>query len=318
MTTSSRKLISICIPVLNESQNVFPLYERLCSVAKSLEANYYFEFIFTDNNSTDDTWEKIGILGTTDERVKGIRFASNIGFQESLLANLSHASGLAIVQIDADLQDPPEMINEFLSAWERGFKVVNGVRISRKEGRLDSLIRKFGYRIISKISDKPIPINIGDFRLIDQVVRDKLLQSKAPRPYIRGMIASLGFQDIGIEYSRNERVANVSKFPVKGVFKLGLDGVLNHSSWPIRLSTFSGVLILCASLILSTYYVFIKIVTNDLPQGLASIHILVLFGIGMNALFLGIIGDYLNRIYIILRNEPKYIIEALINVMDKR
>jgi len=317
MNTSSLKLISICIPVLNERENIFPLYARLCSVAKSLEASYYFEFIFTDNHSTDDTWEKIRILGTKDQRVKGIRFASNIGFQESLLANFSHASGLAIVQIDADLQDPPEMINDFLNAWEKGFKVVSGVRISRKEGRLNSLIRDFGYRIISIISDKPIPINIGDFRLIDQVVRDKLLQSKAPRPYIRGMIASLGFQDIGIEYSRNERVANVSKFSVKGVFKLGLDGVLNHSSWPIRLSTFSGVLILFASLILSTYYLLLKIFTNNLPQGLASIHILVLFGIGMNALFIGIIGDYLNRIYIILRNEPKYIVEALINMIDK-
>jgi len=318
MTTISRKLISICIPVLNESQNVLPLYAKLCSVAKSLEANYYFEFIFTDNHSSDDTWEKIRILGNTDERVKGVRFATNIGFQESLLANLSHASGLAIVQIDADLQDPPEMIIEFLNAWERGFKVVNGVRISRKEGRLDSFIREFGYRIISKISDKPIPVNIGDFRLIDQEVRDKLLQSKAPRPYIRGMIANLGFQDIGIEYSRGERVANDSKFPIKSVFKLGFEGVLNHSSWPIRLSTFSGVLILCASLIFSTYYVYLRIVTKNLPQGLASIHILVLFGIGINALFLGIIGDYLNRIYIILRNEPKYVVEAQINLMDKR
>jgi glycosyltransferase involved in cell wall biosynthesis len=317
MNTSLTKLISICIPVLNESENIFPLYARLCSVAKSLEASYSFEFIFTDNHSSDDTWEKIRILGSKDERVKGIRFASNIGFQESLLANLSHASGLAIVQIDADLQDPPEMINNFLNAWEKGFKVVSGVRISRKEGRLNSLIREFGYRIISKLSDKPIPINVGDFRLIDKVVRNKLLQSKAPRPYIRGMIASLGFQDLGIEYSRNERVANVSKFSVKSIFKLGLDGVLNHSSWPIRLSTFSGVLILFASLILSTYYLLLRIFTNDLPQGLASIHILVLFGIGMNALFLGIIGDYLNRIYIILRNEPKYIVEALINMVDR-
>jgi dolichol-phosphate mannosyltransferase len=108
---------------LNESDNVFPLYERLSLVAKSLETNYCFEFIFTDNHSTDGTWEKIRTLGTIDERVKGIRFASNIGFQESILANLAHASGLAVIQIDADLQDPPEMINEFLMAWERGFKV---------------------------------------------------------------------------------------------------------------------------------------------------------------------------------------------------
>jgi dolichol-phosphate mannosyltransferase len=167
-----------------------------------------------------------------------------------------------------------------------------------------------GYRFISKLSDRPIPINVGDFRLIDQVVSKKLLESKVPSPYIRGMISSLGFHEIGIEYSRNERVANDSKFPVRSVLKLGLDGLFNHSSWPLRLSTFS-------SFVLSIYYLLLKTFAKGLPQGLASIHILVLFGIGMNALFLGIIGDYLHRIYVILRNEPKYIVEAFINMTEE-
>ena len=317
MSSRARKLVSICIPVLNEGENVGALYERLCLVAKSLEGKYSFEFIFTDNHSCDDTWEKIKTLGMKDERIKGIRFTSNVGFQESILANLAHTSGLAMVQIDADLQDPPEMIKEFLTEWENGFKIVYGVRTTREEGRLTHSIRKIGYRIISKISDHPIPNDVGDFRLIDKEVRDKLLQSKVPRPYIRGMIASFGLQEKGIEYSRREREANDSKFPIKNVFKLGLDGIFNHSSWPLRFSTFSGIFILSGSLILSAYYLSLKIFTNELPQGLASIHILVLFGIGMNALFLGIIGDYLNRIYIILRNEPRYIVEAVINVTER-
>jgi dolichol-phosphate mannosyltransferase len=318
MASSKRKLVSICIPVLNESENVEPLYERLRVVATSLEVKYSFEFIFTDNHSSDNTWEKIRILGVRDDRIKGLRFTSNVGFQESILANLAQASGLVMIQIDADLQDPPEMINEFLSEWENGFKVVYGIRTSRGESSLSNSIRKLGYRVISKISNHPIPIDVGDFRLIDKEVRDKLLQSKVPRPYIRGMIASFGLQEKGIEYSRKERQANDSKFPIKSVFQLGLDGIFNHSSWPLRFSTFSGIFILVGSLGLSVYYLSLKIFSDALPQGLASIHILVLFGIGMNALFLGVIGDYLNRIYVILRNEPRYIVEELINMAEKK
>jgi glycosyltransferase involved in cell wall biosynthesis len=287
-------------------------------VATSLEVKYSFEFIFTDNHSSDNTWEKIRILGIRDDRIKGLRFTSNVGFQESILANLAQASGLVMIQIDADLQDPPEMINEFLSEWENGFKVVYGIRTSRGESSLSNSIRKLGYRVISKISNHPIPIDVGDFRLIDKEVRDKLLQSKVPRPYIRGMIASFGLQEKGIEYSRKERQANDSKFPIKSVFKLGLDGIFNHSSWPLRFSTFSGIFILVGSLGLSVYYLSLKIFSDGLPQGLASIHILVLFGIGMNALFLGVIGDYLSRIYVILRNEPRYIVEELINMTEKK
>ena len=318
MASSKRKLVSICIPVLNESENVEPLYERLRVVATSLEVKYSFEFIFTDNHSSDNTWEKIRILGIRDDRIKGLRFTSNVGFQESILANLAQASGLVMIQIDADLQDPPEMINEFLSEWENGFKVVYGIRTSRGESSLSNSIRKLGYRVISKISNHPIPIDVGDFRLIDKEVRDKLLQSKVPRPYSRGMIASFGLQEKGIEYSRKERQANDSKFPIKSVFQLGLDGIFNHSSWPLRFSTFSGIFILVGSLGLSVYYLSLKIFSDALPQGLASIHILVLFGIGMNALFLGVIGDYLNRIYVILRNEPRYIVEELINMAEKK
>lgn len=318
MTTSPRKLISICIPVLNEGENILPLYSRITSVASSLEAEYLFEFIFTDNHSNDDTWEKIRNLGLNDQRVRGIRFTCNVGFQESILANLAQSSGLAMIQIDADLQDPPEMIKDFLIEWEKGFKVVNGVRSSRGEGKFSSSIRNYGYRIISKISDHPIPIDVGDFRLIDRTVRDTLLQSKVPRPYIRGMIASLGLEEKGIEYSRKERLANNSKFPIRNVFKLGLDGIFNHSSWPLRFSTFAGVFILCGSVVLSAYYLTLRMFTDRLPQGLASIHILVLFGIGMNALFLGIIGDYLNRIYVILRNEPRYMVEDIINATEMK
>jgi glycosyltransferase involved in cell wall biosynthesis len=317
MNVKSKPLMSICIPVFNEGENVIPLHEELNRLAERLAARYEFEFIFSDNKSDDDTWSKIEKLSRMDTRVKALRFTRNVGFQDSIMANLSYASGVAMVQIDADLQDPPELILEFIDYWEKGIKVVYGVRQKRKESFIENLIRKIGYRFISAISEHPIPRDAGDFRLLDRVVVNTLVESKTPKPYIRGAIASYGYSSLGIPYSRHQRKANKSKFPIHKVFKLGLDGVVNHSSWPLKFSTMSGAFILFCSLLLSVYYVFLKVSNHNLPQGLASIHILVTFGIGMNALFLGIIGNYLNRIYLILRNEPKFIVSDKINFGGK-
>jgi glycosyltransferase involved in cell wall biosynthesis len=317
MNDFRKPLISICIPVFNEGKNVIPLHEELNRVTERLRGRYEFEFIFSDNNSEDDTWNRIQEIAHEDAKVKAIRFTKNIGFQGSIKANLSYASGVAIVQIDADLQDPPELIIDFINNWESGCKVVYGVRHNRKEHFLLNLTRKIGYRFISAISEHPIPADAGDFRLLDRIVVDTLVKSNTPKPYIRGTIASYGYTSLGIPYSRRERKANESKFPMHKVFKLGLDGAINHSSWPLKFSAISGMLILSCSFFLSVYYVLLKVHNQDLPQGLASIHILVTFGIGMNALFLGIIGNYLNRIYLILRNEPNFIISDQINFGGK-
>jgi dolichol-phosphate mannosyltransferase len=298
---------------MNEEKNIEPLYERLVDVTESLENEYLFEFVFSDNNSEDGTWILLSQLAKSDNRIRGVRFTKNIGFQESILANLSLASGDAMVQIDADLQDPPELLVQFLQEWSNGFKVVYGIRHSRNEKSWLVALRKFGYRFIGRISDGEIPNDAGDFRLIDKEVRDKLTQSRTPKPYIRGMIANLDFPSIGIPYSRKERIAEKSKFPLRKVFHLGLDGILNHSSWPLRFSALAGAFILSCTFFLSGYYLFLKLFNPALPQGLASIHILVLLGIGLNSFFLGIVGDYLNKIYVILRNEPRYIVKETIN-----
>lgn len=314
MPSNSKRLVSICIPVMNEERNIEPLYSRLVEVTKNLGNEYDFEFIFSDNNSDDGTWKKLSLLAQLDARIRGVRFTKNIGFQESILANLSIASGDAMLQIDADLQDPPELLIQFLQEWMKGFKVVYGIRQSRSEKSWTIALRKIGYRFIGRVSDGEIPNDVGDFRLIDKEVRDKLMQSRTPRPYIRGMIASFDFPSIGIPYSRKERIAEKSKFPIRKVFHLGLDGILNHSTWPLRFSAFAGVFILGCTFLFSGYYLFLKLFSPNLPQGLASIHILVLLGIGLNSFFLGIAGDYLNKIYVILRNEPRYIVKETINL----
>lgn len=307
-------LISITIPVLNEAANLDRLYNRLIMVADQMKDRCNLEFVFSDNHSQDDTWEKIGDLAKKDARIRAIRFVKNVGFQRSILANYMHTRGDAVMQIDADLQDPPEMLEAFFDLWEKGSQVIYGIRYKRKEGILLNLFRRFGYWVIDKLSEHPIPRDVGDFRLIDRKVIDALLHMRTPSPYLRGMIAGLGFKQAGIPYERDARIAGESKFDVSRLVRLGLTAVFNHSSIPLRAASFLGAVILAASLLGTVYYLVLKLINPDLPRGLASIHILVLFGIGLNSFLLGIIGEYLLRIYLVLRAEPVAIVEQSLNI----
>lgn len=309
-------LISISIPVLNEALNLDALYERLFSLGTRLAGKCHLEFVFSDNHSNDETWDKLSALATKDQRIKAIRFSKNFGFQRSILANYFHTRGDAVMQIDADLQDPPEMLEDFFGYWQKGYMVVYGIRKKRQESWLLNKFRQFGYWVIDKISEHPIPRDAGDFRLIDRKVITALSQIKTSNPYIRGMIANLGFKQIGIPYEREARVAGHSKFNIPRLVSLGLTAVFNHLSVPLRFASFTGILMLVMSLLGSIYYVFLRALYPDLPRGLASIHILVLFGIGLNSILLGIIGEYLLRIYLTLRSEPIAVIEQSLNFSE--
>ena len=306
-------LISISIPVLNEQGNLDALYERLGALADRMADRCRLEFVFSDNHSSDATWTKLQQLASQDTRVKAIRFSKNFGFQRSILANYLHTRGDAVMQIDADLQDPPELLEVFFDHWQRGFQVVYGVRRQRKEGAFINAFRKFGYWVIDLISDHSIPQGAGDFRLIDRRVVNALLQIKTASPYLRGMIAGLGFNQVGIEYERAARVAGESKFGVTRLIRLGLTAVFNHSTVPLRLASLAGIAMLLFSVLGALYYLVLRLSHPDLPPGLASIHILVLFGIGLQSLLLGIVGEYLLRIYVIMRAEPVAIVEGSLN-----
>lgn len=313
MKEESLPLISISIPVLNEEANLLTLYARLTALADKMKPQCDMEFVFSDNHSDDGTWNILSELSKVDKRVKAIRFSKNFGFQRSILANFMHTSGNAVMQIDADLQDPPEMLEIFFENWKRGYQVVYGVRKKRPENIFLHNFRRFGYWVIDKVSEHPIPRDAGDFRLIDKRVIRALCQLKTANPYLRGMIAGLGFNQIGIEYSRNERIAGESKFNVSRLLRLGLAAVFNHSTVPLRAASFLGIFILALSVLGAIYYVGLKVFYPNFPQGLASIHILVLFGIGLNSFLLGIIGEYLLRIYLVLRRDPVAIVEQSLN-----
>lgn len=311
---TARPLITIAIPVYNEEGNIDGLYSRLCALRKSLEGEYRFEFLFTDNHSTDNTWNLLADLARNDADVRAIKFSRNFGFQRSILANYMHARGDIVMQIDADLQDPPELLHEFLEKWREGFKVVYGVRRRRAEGWLVMRLRQLGYWAVNKLSAHEIPMNAGDFRLIDRQVLDALLQVKSPAPYLRGAISGLGFKQIGVEYDRVERTAGESKFNIRRVVSLGVDAILNHSTYPLRFASIMGAAIMLGAVVGVFYYIGLKLVDQDAPQGLVSIHVLVLIGIGMNAIFLGIIGEYILRIYSILSNDPLVIVEDVLGL----
>ena len=309
-----RPLVSISIPVLNESGNIATLYRRLDALATKMSDRCDLEFVFSDNHSDDNTWEMLTELATKDSRIKAIRFSKNYGFQRSILANYMHTQGDAVMQIDADLQDPPEMLEAFFEQWQAGNQVVYGVRRKRPESWLLNNFRRLGYWAIDKLSEHPIPRDVGDFRLIDRKVVNVLLKTKTANPYLRGMIAAIGFNQTGIVYDRDARTAGESKFNLNRLVRLGLTAVLNHSTVPLRAASFIGLLILAASILGALYYVLLRVLHPELPPGLASIHILVLFGIGLNSFLLGIIGEYLLRIYLVLRADPVAVVQQSLNI----
>jgi polyisoprenyl-phosphate glycosyltransferase len=312
-----RPLISVVVPVYNEEANLGPLYERLGAVAADLEDRYDFEFLFTDNHSTDGTFDVLTDLAAGDERIRVLRFSRNFGFQRSILTGYLNARGDAAVQIDADLQDPPELIADFLAQWEKGYDVVYGVRRSRKEAAWLNLSRRIFYRIIDALSDDSLPHNAGDFRLVSRRVLDALAEVDDYHPYLRGLIASFGFEQMGIPYDRAAREHGESKFPLRKLVSLAVDGILLHSVVPLRIATWIGFVMSFLMLIGIGVYTYGRLVLDqEWPAGFATTTVLIMTGIILNALFLGIIGEYLGRIYQQVKRRPLTIIERRVGPDD--
>lgn len=312
MVNQSHKLISIVVPVLNEQLNIFPFYESIKKIMQQCEHKYNFEILFTDNHSTDLTFEKLTELSFLDPRVRVLRFSRNYGYQKSILTGYIHSQGDAVIQLDCDLQDPPELILDFLKYWENGYAVVYGVRLKTSDNILMYMARKLFYRLVNYLSDDNLPLNAGDFRLVDRKIINILKQIDDAQPYLRGTIANIGFKQHGIPYNRSERKRGKSKFHLKDLTKLALDGILNHSIVPLRIASFFGVCSSLVTLFLAIAYGAGKLILHlPWPSGFTTLSILTLMGISLNALFLGIIGEYLGRIYQQVKKTPVVIESSL-------
>ncbi len=311
----AKPVLSIVVPVFNEEENVFPLYDAVKAELHKISHGYDYEFIFTDNRSSDATFSRLEALARKDSRVRVARFSRNFGYQRSIYTGLCLARGAAAIEIDCDLQDPPRLIHDFLAKWKEGFEVVYGVRIKRKESTSLTFIRRIFYQLVNFISPDELPLDAGDFRLVDRKVLNELRQIYDANPYLRGAIASLGFNQTGIPYERNERKRGRAKFNLRNMTSLAIDGILNHSVVPLRVATFTGLFI---SLGLILYFCSLSILTFffhfQWPRGFATLSVLILISISLNALFLGVIGEYLGRIYRQMKRYPITVIDQTMNL----
>lgn len=310
---SSKKLISFIVPVYNEEENVTPLYKAVINIMDYLAVKYDFEIIFTDNHSTDRTYSLLEKIATNDVRVKVLRFSRNYGYQKSILTGYLNASGDCAIQLDCDLQDPISMVPIFIDYWEKGNQVVYGIRRSRKEAWWINNIRKIFYWMIDLLSEDHLPRDAGDFRLVDRKILDALKEIHDEQPYLRGTISSLGFNQIGIPYDRDERLRGESKFSFSQLIRLAFDGILNHSLVPLRFASYIGLAVSGITFIGLLVYLIGKLFGANWPAGFATTTILILMSLSLNALFLGIIGEYLGRIYQQVKKRPLTIVDKKIN-----
>ena len=308
-----RPLVSIIVPVFNEEDNVERTYAALKAETAKLN-KYRFEFVITDNRSVDRTFEKLAAIAAQDPAVRLVRFSRNFGFQNSVLTGYRLARGKAAIQIDADLQDPPEMFGAFLEKWEEGYDVVVGVRRHRRENPALRQGRRVFYRLLKRLDGPHLIPDAGDFRLIDRSVIERLRRIHEPHMYLRGLISSLARRQVGIPYDRAERLSNESKFKFGSLMRFAMDGILAHSSLPLRVSFYAGVVIAIAALVLAAFYNLLRLAEpSQVPAGFTTTQILILFGIGLNSIFLGVLGVYVGRIYDQVRSRPPTIISDLVN-----
>ena len=310
----TKPLISIVVPVYNEEPNIHPFYERITSVTAALSDYYHFEFVFTDNHSTDKTFAVLTEIARQDSRIRVFRFSKNFGFQSSILTGYTRARGDAAIQLDVDLQDPPELIEVFLKRWRGGADVVYGIRKLRQEGRAITTMRALFYRLIDMLSEEKLPVDAGDFRLISRRVIDILCQYRDANPYLRGTIATLGFEQVGVEYDRGARTMGESKFPFSKLLSLAIDGILNHSTVPLRFATFFGMAVSFITILMMIGYAIGRVFFGaNWPAGFTTLAALILLSISINAMLLGILGEYIGRMYRQVRDSPLTIIESAID-----
>ncbi len=254
-------------------------------------------------------------LSERDDRVRVIRFSRNFGFQRSILTNYNNARGVAALQIDVDLQDPPELLPEFLRLWRDGYKVVYGVRRSRPNESWGLFIaRKLFYRLVDFLSEDHLPHDAGDFRLIDRCILDELRLNTDQQPYLRGMIATMGFRQTGLVYDRAARARGWSKFNIWRLLGLAVDGILHHSTVPLRIAMVCGVAMSGLAALGAVYFFLDRLLSyNRWPTGLATLYVLILFSLGLNSMLLGILGEYIGRIYKNVKSSSLTIVEAVVD-----
>ena len=305
--------LSIVIPVYNEEQNIPLLYSRIRPVAESVSPDY--EIIFVNDGSHDNTIGLVRDLASREHNVKYIDFSRNFGHQMAVMAGLDHSTGKYVAIIDADLQDPPELIADMYKKAQTGFEVVYAKRKSRAgESAMKKMTARLFYRALARLTSVEIPVDTGDFRIVHRKIVDVLKDMPEQQKFLRGQISWAGFRQTYIEYDREERNAGQTGYTYKKMMRFALDGITSFSNWPLKFATIAGFIVSAFSFVMILYALYSRFVTKEYVAGWTSIMLAVLFIGGVQLICLGIIGEYISRISANVRNRPLYIVrESNIN-----
>ena len=316
MLNPARPKVSVVIPVFNELENLQTLMGRLQPIVDQAVAGS-FEIIFIDDGSCDGSAVLLDSLHGLDGRTKVIHFSRNFGHQAALQAGLESARGDSVVLMDADLQDPPEMVPKFIECWLNGFSVVYAVRRKRKEGILKRACYATFYRTMKAIAEIDVPLDSGDFCLLDRRVVDVLVSMPERGRFLRGLRSWVGFRQKGVEYERAARSAGTTKYSLPKLVHLAFSGYVGFSSMPLRLASGLGVLSAAAGFAVAAWAVLSKIRGVPTPWGWASTTALTLVVSGVQLLVLGIIGEYLGRMFDEVRHRPAYVVSSRVGFEEQ-
>jgi len=308
----TKPIYSIVIPCHNEDRNVVVIYNKLIKLFKESRISD-FEIIFINDGSTDDTIHQIDTICTQDKRVKCLNLSRNFGHQAAITAGMDYASGDAIITMDCDMQDPPEVILEMIDKWKEGFQVV----YARRKNRKDSFFKKHSailyYKLLDKFSEVKIPRNVGDFRLVDRQVLEQLKGMKEQARYLRGMVAWLGFRYTFVDYDRPERIHGKTSYTLTKMMRLAMDGILNFSLFPLKVGLFLGMLSIIGGISFLFYMLGDTIIFHTEYQLYKWLAVIAVMFMGFQFMLMWILGEYVGRIYNESKGRPIYVVNEKTN-----
>lgn len=312
--------ISVVVPCFNEEEVIAMSHDRLKAVLSGLKHSHDLdhELIYVDDGSRDQTAAKLGAIAAGDPHVGVVMLSRNFGHQPAVTAGLDRASGDCVVIIDADLQDPPELIADMVKLWREGLDVVYGRRTDREgESAFKLGTARLFYRGLNMLSDVEIPLDVGDFRLMDRQVVDSISQMKERDRFLRGMVSWVGFRQAALPYSRAARAAGQSKYPLRKMILFALDGMLSFSLAPLRFVIMLGLIILVMAGLGIIYAILNRLLTDQWVSGWTMLFIAVMFMGGVQLMVLGMIGEYVGRIYMASKERPLYLVKRMIGLNDR-
>ena len=310
VTMSAGPLHSVVVPVFNEADGIAAFHER-CAAALTAIGNRY-EIIYVDDGSRDTSWARLLAIRDGDTNVRLMRLSRNFGHQIAVSAGIEHAGGDTVTVLDADLQDPPEVIAQMVDAWQEGADIVYGVRTARRgETWFKRGTAKLFYRTMRNLADVDMPVDVGDFRLLSRRATDSLVSMPEHHRYVRGMVAWLGYDSTSVAYARDSRFAGESKYHLVKMVRFALDGILSFSIRPLRIATWVGLLASIAAFAIAIVLIVLRLFGDVPVQGWTSLAVLVLLSSGVQLMTIGMLGEYIGRIWTEVRGRPLYLLRDL-------